>query len=408
MEEQKNPTLYDRLLKTEWSYYTGAVMITILALCLALFSGTWGASGPFFTWFGKFVGLFGIDTDSWAIYNGSLVGYKFFGNQASMTDIGLLVGALISCLLAAQWKIRKIKHWKQVAAAVIGGLCMGFGAKIAGGCNIGGLFSSLPQFNLSGWVFLLFVFVGATVGGRLLRTCFEPPVSNKRPNRKRLTAEQRKQRRMIQIALGVVLTVVVLIVSFAVAPSYPKAPGIIFVGIGLGYVMQRSRFCFTAAYRDPGLTGETKLTRAVIVALGLSTILYFGIHASKYGLDLASLESTPGSAVNLSLVLGSFVFGIGAVLAGGCASGTFVRMGEGYIQNYIAFVFFACGAALGEVFNLATAGTFFKAGSPVYLPQAFGGLMPALLVQLLVLLALWVLAYWWEQRKIAQRNAQNG
>ncbi len=101
MEEQKNPTLYERLLKTEWSYYTGAVMITILALCLALFSGTWGASGPFFTWFGKFVGLFGIDTDSWAIYKGSLEGYKFFGNQASMTDIGLLLGALISCLLAA-------------------------------------------------------------------------------------------------------------------------------------------------------------------------------------------------------------------------------------------------------------------------------------------------------------------
>ena len=127
---------------------------------------------------------------------------------------------------------------------------------------------------------------------------------------------------------------------------------------------------------------------------------------SKYGIDLANLESTPGGTVNLSLVLGSFVFGIGAVLAGGCASGTFVRMGEGYLQNYIAFVFFACGSALGEVFNLATAGTFFKAGSPVYLPQAFGGMMPALFIQLLALLALWILAYWWEQKKIAQRNAQ--
>lgn len=407
MEEQKNPTLYERLLKTEWSYYTGAVMITILALCLALFSGTWGASGPFFTWFGKFVGLFGIDTNSWAIYNGSLEGYKFFGNQASMTDIGLLLGALISCLLAAQWKIRKIKHWKQVAAAVIGGLCMGFGAKIAGRCNIGALFSSLPQFNLSGWIFLLFVFLGATAGGRLLRNFFEPPVSNKRPNRKRLTAEQRKQRRMIQIALGVVLTLVVVIVSFVVAPSYPKAPGIIFVGISLGYVMQRSRFCFTAAYRDPGLTGETKLTRAVIVALALSTILFFGIQASKYGIDLAGLESTPGGTVNLALVIGSFIFGIGAVLAGGCASGTFVRMGEGYLQNYIAFVFFACGSALGECFNLATKGTFVKAGSPVYLPEVFGGMMPALFIQLLALLALWILAYWWEQKKIAQRNAQS-
>ena len=390
MEEQKNPTLYERLLKNEWSYYTGAVMITILALSMAVFSGTWGASGPFFTWFGKFVGLFGIDTDSWAIYNGSLSGYKFFGNQASMTDIGLLLGALISCLLAAQWKIRKIKHWKQVAAAVIGGL-----------------FSSLPQFNLSGWIFLLFVFIGATVGGRLLRAFFEPPVSNKRPNRKRLTPEQRRQRKIIQITLGAVLALAVVIVSFVVAPSYPAVPGIIFIGIGLGYVMQRSRFCFTAAYRDPGLTGETKLTRAVIVALALSTILFLGIHASKYGIDLSKLESTPGGAVNLSLVLGSFVFGIGAVLAGGCASGTFVRMGEGYLQNYIAFVFFACGSALGEVFNLATKGTFFKAGSPVYLPQAFGGLMPALFVQLLVLLGLWVLAYWWEQKKIAERNAHS-
>ena len=407
MEEEKKPTLYERLLKNEWSYYTGAVLITVLAVSMALFSGTWGASGPYFTWFGKFISLFGVDADSWAMYNGSLSGYKFFGNQASMTDVGLILGALISCLLAAQWKIRKLKHWKQAAAAIVGGLLMGFGAKIAGGCNIGALFSSLPQFNLSGWIFLLFVFIGATVGGKLLRACFEPPISNKRPNRKRLTAEQRKTRRTIQISVGAVLAVIIIIVSFAVAPSYPLAPGIIFVGMGLGYVMQRSRFCFTAAYRDPGLTGETKVTRAVIVALALSTILFFGIHASRYGLDLSKLESIPGGKVSLSLVLGSFLFGIGAVLAGGCASGTFVRMGEGYVQNYIAFVFFACGTVLGGLYNSAASGSFLTAGSPVYLPKVFGGIMPALILQLLVLLLLWVAAYKWEEKKIRERNAQN-
>lgn len=407
MEEEKKPTLYERLLKNEWSYYTGAVLITVLAVSMALFSGTWGASGPYFTWFGKFISLFGVDADSWAMYNGSLSGYKFFGSQASMTDVGLILGALISCLLAAQWKIRKLKHWKQAAAAIVGGLLMGFGAKIAGGCNIGALFSSLPQFNLSGWIFLLFVFIGATVGGKLLRACFEPPISNKRPNRKRLTAEQRKTRRTIQISVGAVLAVIIIIVSFAVAPSYPLAPGIIFVGMGLGYVMQRSRFCFTAAYRDPGLTGETKVTRAVIVALALSTILFFGIHASKYGLDLSKLESIPGGKVSLSLVLGSFLFGIGAVLAGGCASGTFVRMGEGYVQNYIAFVFFACGTVLGGLYNSAASGSFLTAGSPVYLPKVFGGIMPALILQLLVLLLLWVAAYKWEEKKIRERNAQN-
>ena len=42
----------------------------------------------------------------------------------------------------------------------------------------------------------------------------------------------------------------------------------------------------------------------------------------------------------------------------------------------------------------------------LYLPEVFGGMMPALFIQLLALLALWILAYWWEQKKIAQRNAQ--
>ena len=396
-EKQIQPTLYETLFKKEWSYYTGAVLIVIFALALSMFGSTWGVSGALGTWGSMFLGLFGIDTA--AAFGNDTSKYNFFANQASLTDIGLLLGALIACLFAAQWKIRNIKHYKQALAAIIGGLLMGIGAKMAGGCNIGGLFSQLPQFSLAAWLFLLFVFLGATVGGKLLKFF----MSNKRPNRKRLTAEQKARNKKIQITAAVVIILILLVVAFAVAPTYPAAPLMMVIGVGLGYSMQRSRFCFTAAYRDPMLTGETKLTRAVIVAFALSTILFFGKHAAAFGTDLSKLtaDNMPGNVINLQMIIGSFIFGIGAVLAGGCASGTFVRMGEGYVQLWICFPFFCLGNAVAGGITKATAGTWFTAGSKVYLPQVFGGLVPALLIQLAALLALWVLASWWESKKRA-------
>ena len=399
----EKPALYDIILKKEWSYYAGSALIVIFAMALCMFGSTWGVSGALGMWGNMFLSLFGIDTA--ATFGTDTSTYNFWNNQASLTDIGLLLGALIACLLAAQWKIRNIKHYKQALAAIVGGLLMGVGAKMAGGCNIGGLFSQLPQFSLAAWLFLLFVFLGATVGGKLLKY-FMPPVSNQRPKRKRLTAEQKLRNKRIQIIAAVVIIALLLIVSFVVAPNYPKAPLFLVIGIGLGYSMQRSRFCFTAAYRDPGLTGETKLTRAVIVAFALATIFFFGRHASQFGADLSGLtaENMPGNAINLQMCIGSFIFGIGAVLAGGCASGTFVRMGEGYVQLWICFPFFCLGNAFAGAITKATAGTWFTAGSKVYLPQLFGGLVPALLIQLLALLGLWILAWWWENKKRAQFN----
>lgn len=402
-EKQIQPTMYERLLKKEWTYTTGAVLITALSLCLAAFSGTWGVSGPLSTWGAKFFSIFGIKPETWNVSSASLESYRFFSHQASITDIGLVIGSLIACLLAAQWKIRNIKHYKQALAAIIGGLLMGFGAKIANGCNVGALFSQLPQFSGAAWVFLLFVFLGATVGGKLLKY-FMPPVSNKRPVRKKTTAEQRARNRKIQIGVGAGLVVLMIIVAVAVSGKYPKAPAIMFVGLGLGYVMQRSRFCFTAAYRDPALTGETKVTKAVIIAFALSTIGFFGTHSAKYGVDLSSLESLPGNPIHLQMIIGSFLFGIGAVLAGGCASGTFIRIGEGYVQNLIALPFFILGNLIGGPVSKALSGTFFQAGKKIYLPAVFGGMMPALIIQLLALLGLWILADWWEKKKRGAAN----
>ena len=97
------PTLYERLLKKEWSYYAGAVMISFIAMTLlVLTGGTWGASGPLATWGAKFFSLF-FGTDANGAFLGTKVAsYKFFGDKVSVLDISIAFGALISCLLAAR------------------------------------------------------------------------------------------------------------------------------------------------------------------------------------------------------------------------------------------------------------------------------------------------------------------
>jgi len=69
-------------------------------------------------------------------------------------------------------KIKKIKNWKQASGAMIGGLVMGYGAGVALGCNIGALFSGIASLSLAGWVFALFIFLGAYVGSKLLVKVF--------------------------------------------------------------------------------------------------------------------------------------------------------------------------------------------------------------------------------------------
>lgn len=173
MGENKKYPFHETFLKKEWSYSTGAVLLAILALALVTVTGSaWGVTGPFVMWGGKILQLLGINADSWKGFNGALARYSLWKDQSAITDIGIIVGALISVLLAAQFKIKKIKSAKNVWAAVIGGLCMGIGARLALGCNIGSFFSALPAFSLHGWLFWISIFSGAAVGSQLLKKYF--------------------------------------------------------------------------------------------------------------------------------------------------------------------------------------------------------------------------------------------
>ncbi|KYO67362.1 YeeE/YedE thiosulfate transporter family protein [Thermovenabulum gondwanense] len=198
--------------------------------------------------------------------------------------------------------------------------------------------------------------------------------------------------------LGYGIALLAAIILFGVFLSNIKAPLAIrwMLGIALGFVLQRSRFCFTAATRDPFLTGSTSLLRAVLIAIMIATV---GFAAIQYNAFSAG-KPVPGniSPVGIHTIIGGIIFGIGAVIAGGCASGTLMRVGEAYIMNMIALVFFIAGSALGAYHFGWWKANVIKNAPSIFLPNVLGWPL-AFFGQLVLLFALYWLALWWDYRK---------
>jgi uncharacterized membrane protein YedE/YeeE len=168
----KNIKLYNKWFKNSWPYATGAVILSILQIVTLTVTGNpWGITSSFVNLSAWIYSALGGDVSNWQYYLGKRgLGYfnSGFMDPVLFRNIGIILGALLAGLLASQFRIKKIKSIKQVTSASIGGLLMGYGASIASGCNIGALFSGISSFSLSGWVFAIFLFIGAVIGSKIL------------------------------------------------------------------------------------------------------------------------------------------------------------------------------------------------------------------------------------------------
>ena len=127
---------------------------------------------------------------------------------------------------------------------------------------------------------------------------------------------------------------------------YAMIGGLI-VGALFGFVLQSGRFCMNSAFRDILLLKEFKLAKAVVIAIVVEMV-GFGIFAAAGVITLGVKPFNVGGSI-----VGGLVFGIGMVLAAGCASGTTYRVGEGMMGSLVAAFGLTSGA-------LATAYGLFK------------------------------------------------
>ena len=94
--------------------------------------------------------------------------------------------------------------------------------------------------------------------------------------------------------------------------------------------MQRGRFCLTGGFRDMYLTKDNRMFYALLIAIAVQSVGVYTLVA------LEVIQISTGTLPLFAIILGSFIFGIGIVLAGGCATGTWYRAGEGLIGSWIA------------------------------------------------------------------------
>ena len=166
---------YDRMFIKPWTLVQGAVAITLLfALLMGVTKSGWGASTPYGLWFGKVLMIFGVSAESLASFgkmkpDGFL--QPFFQNAVSVQNFGILLGTVIYLLTAGKFSATFMSEmkitFKEVLLFAMGGLTMGFGTRLANGCNVGALYTPIANFSLSGWVFLIVMVIGGVAGNWL-------------------------------------------------------------------------------------------------------------------------------------------------------------------------------------------------------------------------------------------------
>lgn len=123
------------------------------------------------------------------------------------------------------------------------------------------------------------------------------------------------------------------------------------LGAVLGFVLQRGRFCVTGAFRDVWLARNTRWLVAFLITIAIQALGVFALQSA--GVIALSVKDVALYAV----VIGSLIFGVGIVLAGGCATGTYYRAGEGLVGSWIALACYALFAAVMKYGALSSVNT---------------------------------------------------
>lgn len=112
------------------------------------------------------------------------------------------------------------------------------------------------------------------------------------------------------------------------------------LGAVFGFVLQRGRFCVTGAFRDVFVAKNTRWITAFLIVIAVQSVGIAALTAA--GVIAPKVSALPWLAV----VVGGFIFGFAIVMAGGCATGTYYRAGEGLVGSWLALITYALFSAL--------------------------------------------------------------
>lgn len=167
-----------RFLRGPWPLVWGAVGLALLNYAtLALAGRPWGITSAFALWGAKVAGGLGVDVGSWPFWqmpaNAKALAAPVWEDITTVMDIGIMLGAALAAGLAGRFAPSLKIPARSLMAAVIGGLLLGYGSRLAYGCNIGAYFSGIASGSVHGWLWLIAAFAGNAVGVRIRPFFFE-------------------------------------------------------------------------------------------------------------------------------------------------------------------------------------------------------------------------------------------
>ncbi len=374
-----------------WPVWVGGMLLGLLNVFLFMIKSPWGGSGGYNNWGENLYQALGFNIENVTSTPESLYG---------MLNILIILGALVGALLSREFALR-IPSVGELIKGFIGGGLMAIGARLGIGCTIGGFFSGIPA--LSGGAILLTVglFMGTLVALKYIIWEMEALPGISAGKGKTLLAAK-KGGGAWQKWLGLVVTIAVFVMAYFYSEDNKTMSWFVIIGLMMGMICQRSRFCIVASFRDPFMTGKSSSTVGIIVGLlvglvGFTVIKMFGIGAGDLPLRYRELTWV-FPHFWLRGIIGGFIFGFGMTIAGGCAVGTLWRCGEGQVKLWAAAVGFLLISPVTKIFiepgfvSLLPHSTRFRNFLPDYIGYAFS------FVLVLAILLIWYLFVKWNER----------
>ena len=154
------------------NYVVGGLIIGLLCIAVFVAGGhPWSVTFGFTIWGAKIFSALGYDFSHAAFWQWPGPKHALEGtvlsDTSSLTDFGMLFGAMAAAAAAKPFAVTAWPPARSLAAALIGGLLMGWGARLGFGCNIGAFVSGVASGSLHGWVWFAAALPGCLIGIRL-------------------------------------------------------------------------------------------------------------------------------------------------------------------------------------------------------------------------------------------------
>jgi uncharacterized membrane protein YedE/YeeE len=378
--------LYDTFFAHSWQLWVGRVILALISICLFLISSPWGSSGGILNWGQNLFSSIGL-----SLKNSAPGGVTpILENKYAILSIVALIGAFGAALLGKEFAIR-VAPAGELFKGLSGGLLMGVGCVIGMGCTIGNFFSGWAALSGGAIIFVIGLVVGVFFAVKYL--LWEMEKHPKMSTGKSCTFLQATTKRTsLQPLAGIII--VLIGIAFAFTFTDNILFGFAFLGLFIGIVLQRSRWCIVRALREPFMTGDAEPAVAIIAGLLVGLLGFTVIKIMGIGGEMTMVASN----FWMPAIIGGIIFGFGMTIAGGCTIGSTWRAGEGHVKLWLALIGIVIAGPLTAEYIQPTLLNMLPAGlkQTLFLPDTYT-YMGAIVIMLLILLIWYVFVKWNER-----------